>query len=81
MRWTVEGAENLLRLRAVAENGDWDDYHHFRKQRRQQRLYQCALPTTPLFPLECQPQPVRSSASVVPAQANGTPYAKLPLVA
>ncbi|GAB4434112.1 MAG: hypothetical protein Fur0044_31540 [Anaerolineae bacterium] len=24
MRWTRPGVENLLRLRAVAENGDWD---------------------------------------------------------
>lgn len=42
MRWTQEGAENLLHLRAVAENDDWDDYHQFRKERRHQRLY--ALP-------------------------------------
>jgi hypothetical protein len=39
MRWTQEGAENLLHLRAVAENDDWDDYHQFRKERRHQRLY------------------------------------------
>lgn len=43
MRWTNEGAECLLRLRAVAENDDWDDYHTFRKQRRHDRLY----PNTP----------------------------------
>ncbi|RME43206.1 MAG: hypothetical protein D6791_16090, partial [Chloroflexi bacterium] len=39
MRWSQAGAENLLRLRAVAENGDWDHYHQFRKQQRHQRLY------------------------------------------
>ena len=39
MRWTHEGVENLLRLRAVAENGNWDDYHQFRKQQRHLRLY------------------------------------------
>lgn len=39
MRWSQDGAENLLRLRAVAENGDWDDYHQFRKQQRHRRLY------------------------------------------
>lgn len=44
MRWTQEGAENLLRLRAVAENGDWDDYHQFRKQQRHLRLYGVPLP-------------------------------------
>ena len=39
MRWTQEGAESLLHLRAVAENGDWDDYHAFRRQQRHLRLY------------------------------------------
>jgi hypothetical protein len=32
MRWSQSGAENLLRLRAVAENNDWDAYHAYRKQ-------------------------------------------------
>jgi hypothetical protein len=45
MRWTQTGAENLLRLRAVSENGDWDDYHQFRKQRRHLRLYASPFPT------------------------------------
>lgn len=39
MRWTQSGAENLLQLRAVAENGDWEDYHTYRKQQRHLRLY------------------------------------------
>ncbi|HID08566.1 MAG TPA: ISKra4 family transposase, partial [Armatimonadetes bacterium] len=39
MRWTQEGAESLLQLRAVAENGDWDDYHTFRREQRHLRLY------------------------------------------
>jgi hypothetical protein len=39
MLWSQSGAGNLLRLRAVAENGDWDHYHQFRKQQRHQRLY------------------------------------------
>ena len=39
MRWLQSGAEHLLRLRAVAENNDWDDYHAYRKQQRHQRLY------------------------------------------
>lgn len=49
MRWTQAGAENLLRLRAVAENNDWDAYHNFRRCQRHARLYgspfpaQCAL--------------------------------------
>ena len=39
MRWNQTGAENLLRLRAVAENDDWDAYHTYRKQQRHSRLY------------------------------------------
>jgi len=45
MRWEQSGAENLLRLRAVAENEDWDDYHLFRCQQRHQRLYTSPFPT------------------------------------
>jgi len=44
MRWSYNGAESLLHLRAVAINGHWDAYHHYRKQRRQQRLYNCDWP-------------------------------------
>ena len=52
MRWTQSGVENLLRLRAVAENGDWDDYHPFRKRQRHTRLY--AQPYPEQIPLEMQ---------------------------
>ena len=45
MRWEKSGAENLLRLRAVAENGDWDDYHLFRLQQRHLQLYHSPFPT------------------------------------
>ena len=44
MRWTQTGVENLLRLRAVAENGDWDEYHQFRKHQRHTRLYDQPYP-------------------------------------
>jgi hypothetical protein len=44
MRWTKQGAERLLHLRAVAENGHWDDYHRFRKQQRHRRLYHSPFP-------------------------------------
>jgi hypothetical protein len=50
MRWSIDGAENLLHLRAVAENKDWDAYHRFRKQQRQQRLYQRDWPEDILLP-------------------------------
>ena len=39
MRWTKNGVENLLRLRAVAENDDWTAYQRFHQQQRHQRLY------------------------------------------
>lgn len=45
MRWQQSGAENLLHLRAVAENGDWDEYHLFHRQQRHQRLYNTPFPT------------------------------------
>lgn len=54
MRWSYNGADSLLHLRAVAINDDWDGYHQYRKQCRQQRLYHCDWPTdifdeTPVF--------------------------------
>src|SRR3990172_4233771 len=39
MRWLQTGAENLLRLRAVAENHDWDAYYAYHREQRQLRLY------------------------------------------
>jgi hypothetical protein len=39
MRWTVPGAEAILALRAVNENGDWEAFHAFRRAQRHQRLY------------------------------------------
>ncbi len=39
MRWIKDGVENLLRLRAVAENDDWAAYHGYHQQQRHQRLY------------------------------------------
>lgn len=44
MRWTQAGAEQLLRLRAIAENDDWQDYHLFRRQQRHLRLYTSPFP-------------------------------------
>ena len=44
MRWTQEGAEQLLHLRSVAENGEWDAYHHFRRRQRHTRLYHLPFP-------------------------------------
>jgi len=52
MRWLQTGAENLLRLRAVAENDDWDAYYAYCREQRQLRLY--GQPASNLQPLESQ---------------------------
>jgi hypothetical protein len=39
MRWSQTGAEGLLRMRAIAENDDWSDYHIYLRQQRHLRLY------------------------------------------
>ncbi len=44
MRWTQEGAERLLCLRAIAENGDWEAYRLYRQRQRHQRLYTTPFP-------------------------------------
>jgi hypothetical protein len=79
MRWTETGAENLLRLRAVAENDDWDDYHDFRKLRRQQRLHNCAWPITPLS--TAGPPTFSSPTPIVQPSSGSESYQQLPLVA
>jgi len=71
MRWLQTGAENLLRLRAVAENDDWDAYHVYRREQRQLRLYgQAAFLIQPveahllnLPPVLLQPLPADSHSS------------------
>ncbi len=52
MRWTQDGAEHLLRLRAVAENDDWDAYHRFRRRQRHMRLYPCPFPESDTLELQ-----------------------------
>src|SRR5204862_787676 len=39
MRWTVEGAQSLLHLRALYLNGNWKAFVVHRIQAEQQRLY------------------------------------------
>jgi hypothetical protein len=39
MRWTKQGAQALLDLRAVRLNDDWDDYQCFHRRRQHRRLY------------------------------------------
>lgn len=52
MRWTREGAQAILDLRAVRLNGDWDAYWQFHRQQQHQRLYAtppASLPEEQLF--------------------------------
>lgn len=76
MRWSQSGAEHLLRLRAVAENNDWDAYHAYRKQQRHLRLYGS-------LPLVLQPVEIQSLASQPVAQPLPSPstraYSSMPL--
>ena len=47
MRWTQVGAEALLQLRCVAENGDWEDFHTYRRAQRKETLYGKTLQSEP----------------------------------
>ena len=81
MRWSQSGAESLLRLRAVAENNDWDEYHAYRKQQRHLRLYGSlapSLPPTEMQSLLSQPAPQTHVAQLTSAQPSAA-YARLPL--
>jgi hypothetical protein len=53
MRWTIDGAEALLHLRCVQENGDWDAFHAFRRRLRHTRLYAVPYPE-PMTPPDLQ---------------------------
>lgn len=83
MRWLQSGAENLLRLRAVAENNDWDEYQAYRKQQRHHRLYGSLQAT--LEPIEVQSlaPPHASQPPVLEPMVSNKPstYLQLPLAA
>lgn len=78
MRWTQSGAENLLRLRAVAENNDWDDYHAFRKSQRHQRLFGSLTKERP-EPIEAQSLCLHTSVAKPSIANNHSAYLQLPL--
>jgi hypothetical protein len=48
MRWTVEGAQAMLHLRATYLNGDWDVFWAHRIEQEQRRLYQSQVHELPL---------------------------------
>ena len=39
-RWSVDGAEAVLKLRAVRSNGDFDDYWRFHLDHERQRVHE-----------------------------------------
>lgn len=83
MRWSVNGAENVLHLRAVAENNDWQAYHRFRQQQRQQRLYQRDWPEPVDLPTLARPLERLRSVSGrelnTPTATTKSSYTRLPL--
>ena len=38
-RWGLEGAEAVLKLRAVIANGDFDRYWHYHLRREHERIH------------------------------------------
>ena len=79
MRWTQEGAENLLRLRAVAENDDWEAYHDFRRRQRHARLYGSPFPAQNALENQVLDD---AQVALIPEPVNPvahTTYHKLPL--
>ena len=38
-RWSTQGAEAILQLRAIRANGDWDNYWHWHLHQQHQRTY------------------------------------------
>jgi hypothetical protein len=39
MRWTVEGAQAMLHVRALYLNDQWEEFHEYRVEKEQARLY------------------------------------------
>lgn len=48
MRWTQDGAQGVLDLRAVRINGHWDQYWQFHRHQQHQRLYGQSTPAPTL---------------------------------
>ena len=76
MRWLQTGAEDLLHLRAVAENEDWDAYFIYRREQRQLRLYgQSVSNPQPLEAQAINSQPVLKAF----VSSGHAQYSQLPL--
>ena len=47
-RWSTDGAEAILKLRAVTANGDFDTYWKYHLDREQQRVHRSHYPNGPI---------------------------------
>ena len=54
MRWSCKGAQEMLGLRAVYLNGDWEEFQHFRRQQARVKRYGTPHPA---HALEDSPEP------------------------
>jgi len=79
MRWSQTGAESLLRMRAIAENGDWDAYHTFRKAQRHIQLYGKSTPVSTT--IEAQAMNLSPTTLEVASICGQQNYETLPLAA
>jgi hypothetical protein len=41
-RWSLDGAEAILKLRALTANGDFDDYWPWHLEQEHKRIYQAS---------------------------------------
>ena len=82
MRWQRSGVEALLGLRAVAENGDWDAYHRFRRQQRHASLYNAPYSEQPWPELQAIEQHTTVAQAVPPPTTHMSKHEQqLPLAA
>ena len=44
MKWSHDGAQAILNLRAVKQNGDWDNYFAYYVDMERKRLYEGTVP-------------------------------------
>lgn len=79
MRWLQTGAESLLRLRAIAENGDWDEYYLFHRQQRHLRLYETPFPAHNSFESLALELPLTDRLSQPVVDTPHSDYSALPL--
>jgi len=55
MRWSRKGAEEMLKLRAIYLNGDWEDFQRFRREQTHLKRYTAPHP---IHAMENSPEPL-----------------------